>query len=80
MPQLEALLCGCPIVTSHNSAMIEIAEGKTRAYTIEGYNKERWISQITETAHSHAKPNPAELTKYNWNTIIKDFTERYILK
>ena len=60
--------------------MIEIAEGKTGAYTVEGYNKERWISQITETAHSHAKPNPAELTKYNWNTIIKDFTERYILK
>ena len=80
MPQLEALLCGCPIVTSHNSAMIEIAEGKTGAYTVEGYNKERWISQITETAHSHAKPNPDELTKYNWNTIIKDFTERYILK
>ena len=78
MPQLEALLCGCPIVTSHNSAMIEIAEGKVGAYTVEGYNKERWLTQITETANSHVRPNPAELNKYNWNTIVKDFIERYI--
>ena len=29
MPQLEALKCGCPIVTAHNTAMIEIAQGKS---------------------------------------------------
>ena len=46
MPQLEALKCGCPIITAHNTAMIEVAQGKSGATTVEGYQPEVWKQTI----------------------------------
>lgn len=44
MPQLEAMSCGCPVVTAHNSAMIEVVEGA--GITIKGWNTQDWIDAI----------------------------------
>ena len=78
MPQLEALLCGCPVVTAHNSAMIEVAKGKTGAYTVEGYKPEEWINKIITAINSGTRPNKSELKKYNWNNILKKFIFQYL--
>jgi len=44
MPQLEAMACGCPVVSAHNSAMIEVVEGAGE--TVKTWNKEDWIQTI----------------------------------
>lgn len=75
MPQLEALLCGCPIVTAHNSAMIEIAEGKDGATTVEGYNQETWINTIIRVAEQRPQVNTSQLADYDWELILKNFLE-----
>lgn len=71
MPQLEALLCGCPVVTAHNSAMIEVARGKTGATTVEGYNPETWICVIKQTIASRPVPNVKELEEYKWSNVLR---------
>lgn len=72
MPQLEALLCGCPIITAHNSAMIEVAQGKVGAQTIEGYDKEVWTSCIANVVSHHPKVDVTQMDEYNWNVIINN--------
>lgn len=79
MPQLEALYCGCPIVTAHNSAMVEVAKDKVGAKTVKGYNPEEWINAITDTINKHPVVNKNQLKEYDWNKILKDFI-RYINK
>lgn len=71
MPQLEALLCGCPIVTAHNSAMIEVAEGKDGAYTVQDYDTKKWINTITHVINEHPQVNTKPLDVYDWNLILK---------
>lgn len=75
MPQLEALLCGCPIVTAHNSAMIEVAEGKAGATTVEGYDQKTWINTIIRVADERPKVDTAQLADYDWDFILKKFLE-----
>lgn len=73
MPQLEALLCGCPIVTAHNSAMTEIALNKDGAYTIEGYNPQTWIDTISRVVDTRPQVNLAQLAAYDWEKIVNEF-------
>lgn len=75
MPQLEALLCDCPIVTAHNSAMIEVAKGKDGAQTIEGYDKEKWINAIASVVSQRPKVNIEQLKAYDWNSILNKLNE-----
>ena len=75
MPQLEALLCGCPIVTAHNSAMIEVAEGKDGATTVEGYDPETWIHTIIRVTEERPKVNTAQLADYDWDIVLKKLLE-----
>ncbi len=75
MPQLEALLCGCPIITAHNSAMQELAEGKDGAITVKGYNQQDWISTIMQVVKQQPKVNPTQLAAYDWNLILKNFID-----
>lgn len=75
MPQLEALQCGCKVVTAHNSAMVEIAEGKTGAYTVKGFEPKTWISCIQEAVDSKKQPVPKELDQYDWDIILKKFID-----
>lgn len=71
MPQLEALLCGCPIVTARNSAMTEVAEGKDGATTIEGYDRQTWTDTIIHIAEQRPQVNLSQLTDYDWDLIVK---------
>ncbi len=75
MPQLEALMCGCPIVTSHNTAMIEVAHGKDGATTVEGYDPQKWQDAILNTLQKRPKVNPSQLQEYDWTTIIQELSE-----
>lgn len=71
MPQLEAMACGCPVVSPHNSAMIEVVDG--RGLTIKGWNKKQWIDIICELLEYDARldemRNP-NLADYDWKDII----------
>ncbi len=75
MPQLEALSCGCPIITAHNSAMIEIAEGKDGAFTVKGYHQQDWIATIMQVVKQQPKVNTAQLAPYDWDFILKNFID-----
>lgn len=44
LPQLEAMNCGCPVVSPHNSAMIEVVEGA--GLTVEGWDPDIWCDSI----------------------------------
>lgn len=76
MPQLEALKCGCPIVTAHNTAMIEIASGKDGAVTIEGYNHQNWEEMIVRTIQERPSVVQDQLKEYNWGKIIRNLTTK----
>lgn len=73
MPQLEALLCDCPVITSHNSAMIEVAGDKKGATTVEGYEPETWVKEIGRVLKELPEPDPQELAEYDWDTIVGRF-------
>ncbi len=72
MPQIEALRCGCPVITAHNTAMIEVAENKDGAITIKGYDEKQWIEAIIQMITSKPHVNPQQLSHYNWEIVIKD--------
>ena len=70
MPQIEALLCGCPVVTSHNSAMIEVADGKSGAVTVKGYDVGHWQQTILKMVQKPPSINFNQLSEYDWTNII----------
>lgn len=73
LPQLEALLCGCPVVTAKNSAMVEVAKNVEGAVLVEGYDKDTWIKKITNHITNHPKVDTSSLQRYTWDTIIHNF-------
>ena len=79
LPQLEALMCGCPVVTSHNSAMIEVVDGVGR--TVKGWDKDVWINTIMEEVEGRKsfKVEDSKLKRYDW-TYIVDSLFKYIGK
>lgn len=76
MPQLEALKCGCPIVTAHNTAMIEIAAEKDGAITVEGYDYQDWEEAIVKTLQNKPLVKQEQLKDYNWKIIIQSLTTK----
>jgi len=79
-PQLEAMACGCPAVTAHNSAMIEVVEGA--GMTVEGWEKEKWCEAINEVYRNrieHVEKGFEKIKCYDWNNIIKELNE-YLMK
>lgn len=77
LPQLEAMSCGCPVVTAHNSAMIEIAENG--AETIEGWNKFDWIERIKKVYQNkefYEKRSFAKSKEYDWKKIIDELYDK----
>ena len=75
MPQLEAMLCGCPVVTAHNTAMIEVARNKTGVKSVEGYNPKDWIDCILDVVNKNETPRLAEVSEYYWPAIIQKLHE-----
>lgn len=70
LPQLEALECGCPVVTSHNSAMIEVVEGLGK--TVKGWDKDDWIKTILKEIENKQsfEVDSSKLQRYDWHYII----------
>lgn len=69
LPQLEAMRCGCRVVTAHNSAMIEVVEG--RGVTVRGYDKKIWKESIIKSLNS---PKLCyDLSEYEWQNVITRF-------
>jgi glycosyltransferase involved in cell wall biosynthesis len=76
MPQLEALLCGCPIVTADNSAMSEVASHSTLASTVRGFVPNDWIKKICEVLNNPPMElDVHSLDCYDWSVIVKKFKE-----
>lgn len=76
LPQLEAMFCGCPVVTSHNSAMIETTEG--RGITVKGWDIDVWvkaIEKVLQTDRSTFYNGKKDLSEYQWSNIIKGVIE-----
>ena len=76
MPQLEALFCGCPIITSHNSAMIEVAEGIYGAFTVCGYQDKNWLEIISKVMRAKPIVDRTKLLKFNWDLIVTNLRDK----
>lgn len=70
LPQLEAFICGCPVVTAANSAMVEVAQNKSGGLLIKGYDKKEWIRGIISIVNDKPKVKEEEFLEYDWNIII----------
>ena len=71
MPQLEAMACGCPVVSPHNSAMVEVVEN--RGVTIRGWEENEWVNTITNLLNDSVqlkKMSNPDITEYDWEKII----------
>lgn len=73
LPQVEAMTCGCPVVTSNNSAMTEVS--KDAGVLVDGWDEEDWVnaakyaiehkSEIIERQNKRA-------VQYEWQNIMKE--------
>lgn len=77
LPQLEAMKCGCPVVTSHNSAMIEVVEG--RGITVKGFDIDIWVKKIFDGIDTDKQKLNYDLSDFNWENIVNKFVT-YITK
>lgn len=76
MPILEAIVCGCPVVTPHNSAMIEL--GTTFGTTVMGWDESIWIETILKLFKENKgldNLNEKKLVKYDWTVISEKIYE-----
>lgn len=69
LPQLEAMKCGCPVVTAHNSAMIEVVSG--RGFTVEGWNIKDWCNTIKKALSIDKASIKYDLSEYDWKNIVE---------
>jgi glycosyltransferase involved in cell wall biosynthesis len=79
LPQLEAMTCGCPVVSPHNSAMIEVVEGAGE--TVSGWNQEDWVSAILKVAKNKEFYRERGLSRtkmYNWKIVTTNWL-KYIV-
>lgn len=81
IPILEAMACGCPVITSNNSSMKEIAGNA--ALLIDPANKEE-IKEAMELILSHKKEQQRrrragllQVKKFCWETMAKQTKELY---
>ncbi len=76
LPQAESMICGCPVVTAHNSAMIEVVEGY--GITVKDWDITKWVNAIemalVQSKEIIEKQNIKAKT-FNWATIITDLCE-----
>lgn len=78
LPQLEAMNCGCPVISPHNSAMIEVVEG--RGITIKGWDNREWADKIvrviSDDNYRESLCHP-DLTEFDWGNIARRL-DKYI--
>ena len=76
LPQLEAFMCGCPVITAANSAMIEVADNKSGGCLVYGYEKEDWVKPILEFVRKRPSVKSDEFAEYNWDRIVTNLRDR----
>lgn len=69
MPQLEAMKCGCPVVSPNNSAMTEVVSGY--GTLVDGWDEETWINAIINEMGRDHTPYSGET--YDWKHITDNF-------
>lgn len=73
LPQSEAMKCECPVVTAHNSAMVEVVGGA--GITVEGWDKTAWTDAIKlaiANKEEIVKKQNKKIEKYSWDEVSKD--------
>lgn len=76
LPQAEAMLCGCPVITAHNSAMIEVVENA--GITVEGWDTEVWVDAIEDALSRRQdiiKQQNIKTKDFNWDILINNIIE-----
>lgn len=74
LPQLEAMACGCPVISPHNSAMIEVVEGA--GITVNGWEEGDWlqaVEQIKANREQYRASGFARIATYSWKEVIGRF-------
>ena len=77
LPHLEAMNCGCPVVSPHNSAMIELVQGA--GLTVKGWEVDDWcaaVRDVTTNREKYVKQGFARALRYDWQEIVNKFRER----
>lgn len=76
LPQLEAMNCGCPVVSPHNSAMIEVVEGA--GMTVEGWDVDTWcdsIHTVFNNSEHYRKLGLQRSKQYEWPAIAQSIAQ-----
>ena len=71
LPQLEAMNCGCPVVSPHNSAMIEVVEGA--GMTVRGWDVAVWCDTILSVYNSseyYRNLGFQRAKQYEWPAVV----------
>ncbi len=71
LPQMEAMACGCPVVSPHNSAMIEVVEGAGE--TVNTWNHQHWIDTINKVyadRNHYVEAGLKRVREQSWSAII----------
>ncbi len=72
LPQLEAMNCGCPVVSPHNSAMIEVVEGA--GMTVKGWDPAIWCDTVLSVNNNREKYRKLGLQRseqYQWPAVAR---------
>jgi glycosyltransferase involved in cell wall biosynthesis len=65
------MACGCPVVSPHNSAMIEVVEGAGE--TVNTWNHQHWIDTINKVyadRNRYVEAGLKRVREQSWSTII----------
>lgn len=83
LPTLEAMSCGCPVVTTNNDGVLEYVVDQENAYICQMKNPDDMAEKIIQVLASQEIQtklrNNGLLTaqKYKWETIINDILDYY---
>lgn len=73
LPQVEAMQCECPVVTAHNSAMIEVVEGA--GLTVKGWDINEWCDAIEFSINNKSEivlKQNSRIKQYRWTIITQN--------
>jgi glycosyltransferase involved in cell wall biosynthesis len=77
LPQLEAMNCGCPVVSPHNSAMVEVVEGA--GMTVEGWDLGAWydtILSVYNNSEYYRNLGLQRAKQYEWPAIVHSIAQK----
>ena len=86
LPGIEAMACGCLLITTNNGGVLEYAENNKNSIVLEKIDK-LWKEDIIEKVIRNKRlynllvsNGVRTVRRYSWNTIIRDLENIYELK